>query len=70
MRLSPAEAITAATVNAAHAVGRGHRLGSLEPGKQADLAIFDASDYREIPYYVGMHTCWTTVRKGRTVWTR
>jgi imidazolonepropionase len=70
MRMSPAEALTAATINAAHAVGRGDRLGSLDEGKQADLAIFDADDFREIPYYLGMHTCWMTIRKGQVVWSR
>jgi imidazolonepropionase len=70
MRMTPAEAITAATFNAAHAVGRGDRLGSLEPGKQADLAIFDATDFREIPYYFGMNNCWMTVKKGQVVFQR
>jgi len=70
MRMTPAEAITAATFNAAHAVGRGGRLGSLEPGKQADLAIFDATDFREIPYYFGMNNCWMTVKKGQVVFHR
>jgi imidazolonepropionase len=70
MRMSPAEALTSATINAAHAVGRGDRQGSLEAGKQADVAIFDAEDLREIPYYLGMHTCWMTIRKGQVVWSR
>ncbi len=70
MKMSPAEAVTAATTNAAHAVGRGERLGSLEPGKQADLAIFDAADFREIPYYVGRNTCWMTIKKGQIAWAR
>jgi imidazolonepropionase len=70
MNMSPAEALVAATINAAHAVGRGDRLGSLEEGKQADVAIFDADDFREIPYYLAMHTCWMTIRKGRLVWSR
>ncbi len=67
MRMSPAEALTAATVNAAHAAGRGRVVGSLECGMQADIAVFDASDYREIPYYLGMHTCSMTIRKGKIV---
>lgn len=67
MRMSPAEAVTAATFNAAHAVGRGDRLGSLEPGKQADIAIFDATDYREIAYYFGMGTCSMIIKKGRKI---
>lgn len=70
MRMSPAEAISAATINGAHAVGLGDRLGSLEAGKQADLVIMDVSDYREIPYYFGMNHCETVVKKGRVVWSR
>ncbi len=70
MRMSPAEAISAATINGAHAVGLGDRLGSLEVGKQADLVIMDVSDYREIPYYFGMNHCETVVKKGRVVWSR
>jgi imidazolonepropionase len=54
--MTPAEAITAATLNAAYSLGRGHEIGSLEPGKQADFAIHDRSDYREIPYFFGVPT--------------
>jgi imidazolonepropionase len=70
MRMSPAEAIAAATINAAHAIGRGDSLGSLEVGKQADIAVFDVEDYREIPYYFGMNFCWMTVKKGKVAWRR
>lgn len=70
MRLSPAEAVSAATVNAAYALGRGHRLGRLEPGMRADLALFDVGDYREIPYYFGMNHCWMTIKRGRVAWSR
>jgi imidazolonepropionase len=52
MRLSPAEALTAATINAAFSLGLGDRIGSLEPGKQADFLIHEFSDYRELAYYV------------------
>lgn len=68
MRMSPAEAITAATINGAHAVARGRLAGSLEPGKQADLIITDVTDYREIPYYFGMNHCRLTIKKGRVVY--
>ncbi len=68
MRLSPAEAIAAATVNAAYALARGDRLGRLEPGMQADIVIMDATDYREIPYYFGMNHCWMTIQRGRIAW--
>ena len=67
MRMSPAEAIAAATINGAHALGVGNRLGSLETGKQADVAIMDVSDYREIPYYFGMNHCRTVLKKGQVV---
>ncbi|MGH7209048.1 MAG: imidazolonepropionase, partial [Nitrospiraceae bacterium] len=65
MRMTPAEAITAATIHGAYAVGRGARVGSLELGKQADLAIMDVDDYREIPYFFGMNHCATVIKKGR-----
>ncbi len=53
MRMTPAEAIVAATLNAAHAVGLDHRVGSLEAGKKADLLILDIPDYRHLPYRFG-----------------
>lgn len=67
MRMTPAEAVTAATINGAHAVGRGMRLGSLEPGKQADVIVMTVSDYREIPYYLGVNHCALVIKKGRIV---
>jgi imidazolonepropionase len=67
MQMTPAEAISAATVNAAHALRRADRLGSLEPGKQADLCAFELSDYREIPYYFGTHLCRWTLKQGRVI---
>ncbi len=56
MKMTPAEAITAATINAAYSLGRGGEIGSLEPGKRADFAIHDAADYREIAYFFGRET--------------
>lgn len=56
MRMAPAEAITAATINAAYSLGRGREIGSLEPGKLADFVIHDCSDFREIPYFFGART--------------
>jgi imidazolonepropionase len=53
MKLTPAEALTAATINAAYSLRRGHEIGSLEPGKLADFAIHDCGDYRELPYFFG-----------------
>ena len=54
MKMSPAEAITASTVNAAYSVNRGDRIGSLEPGKLANFVIFDCEDYRELAYWFGI----------------
>jgi imidazolonepropionase len=54
MKMSPPEAITASTVNAAYSVNRGDRIGSLEPGKLANFVIFDCEDYRELPYWFGI----------------
>ena len=67
LRMSPAEAIAAATINAAYSLRREKQIGSLETSKQADLAIFDVEDYREIPYYFGVNKCWMTLKKGRPV---
>jgi len=54
MKMSPAEAITAATINAAYSLNRGDKIGSLEPGKLANVAVFDCEDYREIAYWFGI----------------
>jgi len=67
LRMTPAEAIAAATINAAYSLGRHRKLGSLEIGKQADLAVFEVADYREIPYYFGVNTCWLTMKRGEVV---
>lgn len=64
MRMTPAEAIAAATLNGAHALRLAGRKGSLEPGKDADLALFDVDDYREIPYWVAANRCSGTILKG------
>ena len=67
LRMTPAEAIAAATINAAFALKRDKRIGSLEAGKQADLAVFTVEDYREIPYYFGMNRCWMTMKRGAII---
>ena len=64
MKMSPAEAITAATTNGAWALRVADRKGSIEPGKDADLAMFEASDYREIPYWFGTNRCALTIMNG------
>ena len=67
MRMTPAEAVTAATINAAYSLNRGARLGSLEAGKQADIVIFDCSDYRQIPYLFGINHASIVIKSGRVV---
>jgi imidazolonepropionase len=64
MKMSPAEAITAATINGAWALRVADRKGSIEPGKDADLAVFDVKDYREIPYWFGVNHCVMTIANG------
>ncbi len=64
MKMTPAEAITAATINGAHALGLSDKLGSLEEGKQADIVLMDVPDYREIPYFFGVNHCAVTIKKG------
>jgi imidazolonepropionase len=64
MKMSPAEAIAAATINGAWALRLANRKGSIESGKDADLAVFDVPDYREIPYWFGASHCEMTVLNG------
>lgn len=68
MRMTPAEAIVAATINGAAAVRRQDRLGSIQKGKQADFAIYDVSDYREIPYFAAVNFCTATFKRGELVY--
>jgi imidazolonepropionase len=70
MRMTPAEAIAASTINAAYSLGRGDILGSLEPGKHADFVIHDCADYREIPYFTGVELAFRTYVAGRLVYSR
>jgi len=67
MKMSPAEAITASTVNAAYSLNRGDSIGSLEPGKVANFAIFDCEDYRELAYWFGMSQAYSVYVKGECV---
>ena len=64
MKMSPAEAVAAATINGACALRLQDRKGSIEPGKDADLAVFEAEDYREIPYWFASNRCAMTVLGG------
>jgi imidazolonepropionase len=63
-----AEVISAATINAAYAIGRGARSGSLEPGKDADMLMLNVRDYREIPYHAGVNSVHMTVKRGVVIY--
>ncbi len=65
MKMSPAEAVTAATINGAWALRIADRKGSIEPGKNADLAVFAVKDYREIAYWFGDNGCEMTIMNGK-----
>jgi imidazolonepropionase len=67
MKMSPAEAIAASTINGAWALRLEDRKGSIQSGKDADLAVFDVADYREIPYWFGTNHCAFTVLNGSVV---
>ncbi len=67
MRLTPAEAVTAATINAAHAVGRGRDVGSLEVGKRADVVVLDAPSHKFLGYRFGVNLIDKVVKSGRIV---
>ena len=70
MKMTPAEAITAATINAAYSLNRGDKLGSLEPGKIADFVIHDCEDYREVVYFFGLNHAWRVYTADERRWTQ
>ena len=70
MRMSPQEAISACTINAAYSLNRGDKIGSIEEGKIADLVIHDAHDYREICYFFGLETASQVYARGASAFTR
>jgi len=67
MKMTPAEAITAATINGAHALEIADRTGSIEEGKQADIVLMNVPDYLEIPYFFGVNHCVAVIKKGNIV---
>lgn len=67
LRLSPAQAIAAATINSAAAIQRADRIGSIEPGKQADMVLLSVNDYRHLGYRFGNNLVNTVVKKGRII---
>jgi imidazolonepropionase len=67
MKMTPGEAITAATYNGAYAVGMGDMAGSIQEGKQADLVVFSVDDYRMIPYHFGENLVKMVIKKGQVV---
>lgn len=70
MRMTPAEAISAATINAAYSLDRGDEIGSLEPGKGADFVVHDCRDYREIAYFTGIESANSVYVRGQLVFDR
>jgi imidazolonepropionase len=68
MKMSPAEAITASTLNAAYSLNRGDKIGSFEPGKLANFVIFDCEDYRELAYWFGIPQTHSVYVRGDCVW--
>ena len=67
MKMTPAEAITATTINSAYSLNRGDKLGSLVPGKIADFVIHDTGDYRELAYFFGVNHAWQVYASGQRV---
>jgi imidazolonepropionase len=67
MKMTPAECLTAATINAACSLNRGDQIGSLEPGKLANFALYDCADYREIAYYFGLSQTHSVYVRGEQV---
>jgi imidazolonepropionase len=70
MKMTPAEGLSAATVNAAHSLGRGGEIGTLEAGKRADFVVHDCADYRELAYFFGVEHAHATYVGGRVAFAR
>ncbi len=67
MKLTPAEVISASTINAAHAIGLSNKIGSLEVGKQADIQILNVPNYKYLSYKVGTNLTGLVIKKGKIV---
>lgn len=67
MKMTPAEGVTAATINAAYSLKRGDRIGSLEAGKVANFALYDCEDYRELAYYFGVPQTHSVYVRGERI---
>jgi imidazolonepropionase len=65
LKMTSAEAITAVTINAAYSLNRGDQLGSIEPGKSADLVLYETDDYRELTYFFGIEQTWKVYCGGK-----
>jgi imidazolonepropionase len=70
MGLTPAEALVAATINAAHSLGLGAEIGSIEPGKQADLVVWGVPSVDQLPYWLGARPARTVIKRGRVAFVR
>ncbi len=70
MRMTPAEAVTASTINAAAALGLDKKVGTIERGKRADLIVLDIPGHAHLPYKFGTNLCSRVVKDGKTVWER
>jgi imidazolonepropionase len=68
MKMTPAEGISATTINAAYSLNRGDKIGSLEAGKIADFVIHDCDDYRELAYFFGIEHAWRVYSNGTQAW--
>jgi imidazolonepropionase len=68
LRMSPAEVVSSATINAAHALGREKNCGSLEINKDADLILLNAGDYRELAFQFGTNLVHTTIKRGEIIY--
>ena len=70
MKMTPAESITASTINSAYSLNRGSEIGSLETGKLADFVIQDCEDYRELAYFFGVEHPWKVYAAGKQIQNR